>query len=117
MPLTYIKLTDVTPIVAIGTVPQVLYHNQNGTRTFAAELEFHNRDSSDKTVSFFVVPNNGGNVGVGAVNNRLLNMTIVANDTVYVNPKFPYILPQDGDSIQILANGTGVNVHMRGGVD
>lgn len=117
MAFSYGKLINVTPITATGSVAQPLYVNQSGTKTYAAELEFHNVDASARQITIFNVPGSGGSAGANATTNQIMKMVIPSLDTVWIEPKYPYVLSTAGDSIQVLANGTGVNAQLRGGTE
>jgi hypothetical protein len=114
MAFTYGKLIPVTPVTAVsGSVAQVLYVNQSGSKTYIASMDFHNTAASGRNVEVFVVPASTAN----SSSNRTVKTTLNGDDTYMHEPKYPYVLTDAGESLQVLCNGTGVNAYIRGGTE
>jgi hypothetical protein len=111
MAFTYGKLIPVTPVTAVsGSVAQV---NQSGSKTYIASMYFHNTAASGRNVEVFVVPASTAN----SSSNRTVKTTLNGDDTYMHEPKYPYVLTDAGESLQVLCNGTGVNAYIRGGTE
>lgn len=113
--MAYAKLSDMIPVTAVGSIPQLIYVSNAGTKAAVAALEFHNWDinNTGRTLTMYVVPASGTNPGVGSQVTQLVKTQIQSLETILFEPKFPYVLTTN-DSIQVLANGTGINTLVKG---
>ncbi len=70
--------------------------------TFAAGIS----STIAQTVQIYVVPNNGGSVGVATSGHRIGRVSLTADDTFFYDLQYPITLPNTGDSIQVFNEGT-----------
>ena len=59
-----------------------------------------------QTARIYMVPNSGGLAGVATVGNTVARLTLVPDDTVFFEPQYPFTLESNGDSIQVLNEGS-----------
>jgi len=59
-----------------------------------------------QTARIYMVPNNDGSAGVATVGNTVARLTLVPDDTVFFEPQYPFTLEDDGDTIQVLNEGS-----------
>lgn len=87
--------------VPSATTGSALYYSpHDGVRTLSAEIAtiiLHNTNSAAETVQVFMG-------GTGAVPNRILSVTLAANDTFEFSPKVPVVLTG------VPGNPTGVGI-------
>lgn len=59
-----------------------------------------------QTARIYMVPNDGGSAGVATVGNTVARLTLVPDDTVFFEPQYPFTLESNGDTIQVLNEGS-----------
>ena len=59
-----------------------------------------------QTVQIYMVPNNGGSVGVATAGNRIGRVSLTPDDTFFYDLQYPITLQNTGDSIQVFNEGT-----------
>jgi len=122
MALTYSKLMDIAVLPYSSTLAlsscQPIYINPASTVSYVSEIEIHNtHSSSNATVALFLVPNSSGSTGTAAMSCEVIRMTILAYDTVFIEPKYPYVLTSTNDAFFGIASLSTVNISVRGGKD
>lgn len=114
MSFQYGKLTEVLP------VPQVagsLISNPVNTKTYLSSILIHNWGTVSRDVTLNIVPGSGGVLGAASTGNQVAKVTIVPNETVFIEPKYPFVLTNQADALFGLASGGGMNAQILGGVD
>lgn len=89
-----------------------VYQVTSGKTAFVRTIGIHNRSFGSltefvsTTVQIYIVPNNGGSVGIATVGNIIGRLDLPPNDTFFFEPHYPLVLDNTGDSIQIYNEGT-----------
>jgi hypothetical protein len=97
MALQRAKLADIATIAATaGSV----YANPASTKTYVKGLVLHNTNSSAEAVKVYSVPDSSGSLGTAAAGNRILNVSLPANDTLIVEFPCAVVLTDTNDSLQ-----------------
>lgn len=60
----------------------------------------HNTNTTSENVKLYVVPNNAGSLGTATSAHLILNILLVANDTLLVELPYALVLTGTNDSIQ-----------------
>lgn len=97
MALQRTKLGD---IAFIATTAGSIYANPASTKTVIKGLILHNTNSTTETVRVHVVPDSAGALGTAADGNRILNVSLPANDTLLVEFPYAVTLTDANDSLQ-----------------
>jgi hypothetical protein len=99
MALQRAKLADIATVAAS---PASVYTNTPaGTKTYIKGIVLHNTNTTAETVKVYSVPDNGsGGTGSAAATNRVLNVSLPANDTLIVEFPSALVLTDNGDSLQ-----------------
>lgn len=91
------KLADIQYVAAsAGSI----YANPASTKTFVRGLVLHNTNGSAETVKVYVVPDSSSSLGTAGAGNRVLNISLPANDTLFVEFPYSVVLTDTNDSIQ-----------------
>lgn len=95
-----LQRTTLGDIQAIGSSYSALLTNAAGVKTYVKGFMLHNVNTTSELVTVHVVPDAAGAVGTAADGNEIMELAIVANDTVFV--EFPGALTLTGtnDTIQ-----------------
>ena len=110
MTLQRISIDDVTAVAA-GTTSTIITVS-NAQTTYKRTLILHaaslgsNTPETPATVQVHIVPNNMGSVGDAVTATRIARINLAADDTFFVEPEYPIILSNNGDSIQIFNEGS-----------
>ena len=115
MALQFNKLMDVAS-VATGASAS-FYANPAATKTYVGSLLLHNTAGSDRVVTINNVPDSGGSLGTAATTNQIFKITLAANESVLIEPKYPFVLTDTNDALFGLADNTGVTVQALGTTD
>jgi len=59
-----------------------------------------------QTIQIYMVPNNGGSVGIATSAHRIGRVSLTADDTFFYDLQYPITLQNTGDSIQVFNEGT-----------
>ena len=102
--------------VATGS-PASFYANPASTKTYVGSLVLHNTSGSDKVVTLNNVPDSAGSLGTPSTSNQNFNVTLAANETLIIEPKYPFVLTDENDALFGLADGSGVTVQALGSTD
>lgn len=95
----------------------VLYTNPSNTSSYVSEIEIHNSNVSSSlsaSVMLYLVPSNGGSVGSSSLTNQFMWISLAATETIWNEPKFPYILSSGNDTVMGISSISGVNINLRG---
>jgi hypothetical protein len=98
-------------VIAAGTTASV-YSVTSSQPAYIRSIVIYNSTvgtaSTDlaQTAQIYMVPNNGGNIGVATEGNRIARISLTPNDTFFYEPQYPITLPSNGDSIQVFNEGT-----------
>lgn len=118
MALTYSKLMDIKVMTIDSNLitASVIYTNPANTKTYISEIEIHNTNgTTSASVALFLVPNIAGNTGSATISNETVKLTLPPYDTIFIEPKYPYVLESINDSFFGVASTGSVNISMRGG--
>lgn len=97
MSLQRAKLAD---IQYIGASAASIYANPAVTKTFVKGLVLHNTNTTSETVQVYVVPDSASALGTAGAGNRILVLSLPANDTLFVEFPYSVTLTDTNDSIQ-----------------
>lgn len=92
--------TKLADIQYVGSSAGSIYANPASTKTFVRGLILHNTSASAETVKVYVVPDSSGSLGTAGAGNRVLNVSLPANDTLIWEFPYPAVLTDTNDSIQ-----------------
>lgn len=119
MPFSYSKLMDITTLPSSTNVAasaaSAIYINPSSTTTYIAEIEMHNTGSLSSSVVLYCVPDNSLNIGTPATSSEIIKYTMAGYDTIWIEPKYPYILGDQNEAIFGVASTSSVNIIVRGG--
>lgn len=119
MPFSYSKLMDITTLPSSTNVAasaaSAIYINPSSTTTYIAEIEMHNTGSLSASVVLYCVPDNSLSVGIPATSSEIVKYTMAGYDTIWIEPKYPYILSDQNEAIFGVASTSSVNIIVRGG--
>ena len=110
MTLQRISIDDVTAVAA-GTTSTIISVSNNQT-TYVRTLILHAASLGSDTpntpanVQVHIVPNSSGNLGTAVTDTRIARINLAADDTFFVEPEYPIILSNNGDSIQVFNEGS-----------
>lgn len=110
MTLQRISIDDVTAVAA-GTTSTIISVSNNQT-TYVRTLILHaaslgsDTPETPATVQVHIVPNDSGSVGDAVTATRIARINLAADDTFFVEPEYPIILSNNGDSIQVFNEGS-----------
>lgn len=110
MALSRAQLSDVTVVSAGST--QAIATVSGSNKVFVKSIMAHNTSGvTTTTAQVYVVPN-GGSV---ATSNRLFNVSVDPDETVYIEPAYPITIETTGDTVQVGAGSNGgVNFFVTG---
>ena len=108
----YVKLMSIAA-VATGSAA-VVYQNASSTVTFISSIIIANTSGAARTVQIYNVTNNTGSVGTASSSNLMLKLPLAIDETVVWEVPHPIILDATNDSIQAVADGSGVNIQCLG---
>jgi hypothetical protein len=119
MAFSYTKLMDIMELpastIVAASAASAVYINPINTATYVAEIEIHNTTSLSASVVLYCVPDNASSLGVPAASSEIVKYTMAAFDTVWIEPKYPYVLEDDNEAIFGVASTSGINIMVRGG--
>ena len=111
MALTRGRLSNVTTVAVGSTSPVVTVANNK--KVYVKSIAIHDGGAATGTACtayVYVVPN-GGSAGNA---NRMFNVALTAKETVLIEPAYPIILEDTGDTINVAAVGGTINVLVNG---
>ena len=111
MALTRGRLSNVIPIAAAGNANVITVANNK--KVYVKSIAIHDGGAATGTACtayVYVVPN-GGSAGDA---NRMFNVALTAKETVLIEPAYPIVLQDTGDSINVAAVGGTINVLVNG---
>lgn len=97
MALQRTKLGD---IAYIASSAGSIYANPASTTTVIKGLVLHNTNTTAETVQVYVVPDTAGALGAAGGGNKILNISLPANDTLLVEFPYALVLTDTNDSLQ-----------------
>ena len=119
MPFSYSKLMDITTLpsstIAAASAASAIYVNPSSTTTYIAEIEMHNTGSLPASVVLYCVPDNSLSLGTPAASSEIVKYTMAGYDTIWIEPKYPYILSDQNEALFGVATTSSVNIIVRGG--
>ena len=111
MALTRGRLSNVTVVAAGATSAAVTVASNK--KVYVKSIAIHDGGAATGTACtayVYVVPN-GGSAGDA---NRMFNVALTAKETVLIEPAYPIILEDTGDTINVAAIGGTINVLVNG---
>ena len=113
MALTRGRLSNVTPIQANANANVVTVANNK--KVYVKSIAIHDGSATAGagvacTAHVYVIPN-GGAVGDAT---RMFNVALSAKETVLIEPAYPIVLEDTGDTLQVGALGGTINVLVNG---
>ena len=110
MALTRGRLSNVTQVSAGSTSAIVTVANNK--KVYVKSIAIHDAALAGVacTAHVYVVPN-GGAIGDAT---RMFNVALTAKETVLIEPSYPIILEDTGDTIQVGGHGGTLNVLVHG---
>ena len=111
MALTRGRLSNVTVVAAGATSAAVTVANNK--KVYVKSIAIHDGGAATGTACtayVYVVPN-GGSPGNA---NRMFNVSLTAKETVLIEPAYPIVLEDTGDTINVAAVGGTINVLVNG---
>ena len=104
------RLTDNVVNVATGNTSDLVTVASN-KNVYVKSIIVHNVSTATTTRGHVYYVPNGGSV---ADTNRLFDVSIEPQETVYIEPNYPIVLTTTGDKISVGSAGTTINVFMTG---
>ena len=111
MALTRGRLSNVTVVAAGATSAAVTVASNK--KVYVKSIAIHDGGAATGTACtayVYVVPN-GGSAGNA---NRMFNVALTAKETVLIEPAYPIVLEDTGDTLQVGAFGGTINVLVNG---
>ena len=111
MALTRGRLSNVTVVAAGATTAAVTVASNK--KVYVKSIAIHDGGAATGTACtayVYVVPN-GGSAGDA---NRMFNVSLTAKETVLIEPAYPIVLEDTGDTINVAAVGGTINVLVNG---
>ena len=110
MALTRGRLSNVTVVAAGATSAAVTVASNK--KVYVKSIAVHDGSATGVacTAHVYVVPN-GGAVGDAT---RMFNIALSAKETVMIEPAYPIVLEDTGDTLQVGALGGTINVLVNG---
>ena len=113
MALTRGRLSNVTVVAAGATSAAVTVASNK--KVYVKSIAIHDGSATAGagvacTAHVYVVPN-GGAVGDST---RMFNVALTAKETVLIEPSYPIVLEDTGDTLQVGALGGTINVLVNG---
>ena len=110
MALSRSRLTDQVIKVSTGSTVGVVTVAAS-KKVFVKSVILHNVSTATTTRGHLYYVPNGGSV---TDDNRLFDVSIEPQETVYIEPSYPITLTTTGDTISIGSTGAQVNVFVNG---
>ena len=109
MALSRAQLGQVT-VVAAGST-QAIATVANNKKIFVKSIMAHNKSGIvTGTAQVYVVPNSGS----VSETNRIFNVTVNPNETIFIEPGYPIVVASTGDTIQVGSATTSINYFITG---
>jgi hypothetical protein len=119
MAFSYTKLMDIMELpsssIVAASAASAVYINPASTATYIAEVEVHNTTSLSASVALYCVPDVALSLGVPAASSEIVRYTMAPYDTIWIEPKYPYVLEDQNEAIFGVASTSGINIMVRGG--
>jgi hypothetical protein len=119
MAIVNTKLMDITSLVynkmLAASASSSVYINPAETTTYISDIELHNTNSVSAALVLYLVPDNGLSLGIPELSSEIIRCTLAPYDTIWIEPKYPYILEDLNEAIFGIATLSGVNITVRGG--
>ena len=115
--------TDLSPVVQVGAASTVGIVTVGSAQTcYIKSIMIHNlNDTGTQNVFVYVVPNNGGNAGSISSTNQIAKVGIGTQDTFFIEPNYPIVLRNNGDSLRVrnegIATVDAINVLVTGDIE
>lgn len=115
MALNRTKLADIqTVAAAAGSV----YSNPASTKTYIRGIVLHNTNSTTETVQIYNVPDSSGALGAAAAGNKFLKVSLIADETIFLDLTYPIVLTDTNDSLQaVTTTASKVTLQLLGDKD
>jgi len=113
MALSRGRLSNITTVAAGATSAAITVASNK--KVYVKSILIHDGSATDGagvacTAHVYVVPNG---VAIGD-STRMFNLTLTAKETVLIEPSYPIVLEDTGDTLQIGAAGGTINVLVNG---
>jgi hypothetical protein len=98
-------------VVAAGTTSTV-YQVGSAKTAYVRSIVIYNNTVGTantglaQTIQIYMVPNNGGSVGVATAGRCIGRVSLSADDTFFYDLQYPLTLQNTGDSIQVFNEGS-----------
>lgn len=89
----------IAAIATLNAAAASLYTNPTGVKAYVKGIILHNTNSTAETIELHNAPNNGGAMGAASLNNRFLRVSLVADETLFVDLSYPIVLSESGDAL------------------
>ena len=110
MALSRTRLTEKVINVSAGSTAGIVTVTSS-KKVFVKSVVLHNVSTATTTRSHLYYVPNGDSV---SDNNRLFDVSIEPQETVYIEPAYPITLTTTGDTVSIGATSAQVNVFING---
>jgi hypothetical protein len=114
MALQFNKLMDVA---AVATSSSSIYANPASTKTYIGCIVLHNASGAQRVVTLNNVPDSTGSLGTPSTGNQIFKVTMATDETLLLEPKYPWVLTDENDAVFGLADSSGVTVQLLGTTD
>lgn len=104
------RLTDNVVNVATGNTSDLVTVASN-KNVYVKSIMVHNVSTATTTRGHVYYVPNGGSV---ADTNRLFDVSIEPQETIYIEPNYPIVLTTTGDKLSVGSNGATINVFVAG---
>ena len=97
------------PVVVGAGSSEAVYTVSSSKKSYIRSILVHNvgiDTTLSQTARVYMVPNNGGSAGVATVGNTVARLSLVPDETVFFEPQYPFTLEDNGDTIQVLNEGS-----------
>ena len=97
------------PVVVGAGSSVAVYTVSSSKKSYIRSILVHNvgiDTTLSQTARVYMVPNNGGSAGVATVGNTVARLSLVPDETVFFEPQYPFTLENNGDTIQVLNEGS-----------
>lgn len=114
MALQFNKLMDVA---AIATSSSSVYANPSSTKTYIGAIVIHNASGAQRVVTLNNVPDSAGSLGSPGTGNQIFKLTLATDESLILEPKYPWVLTDTNDAIFGLADSSGCTIQLLGMTD
>lgn len=99
-----------------ASAASAMFVNPSAQTTYISELEFHNTNDNSASVTLYFCPTVGGNATTPALSSQVAKFILATADTLWIEPKYPYLLQNQNEAFYAVASVSGVNIQLRGSI-